>query len=350
MSDARRTTAPNGSHARRPAFEVPVIDIGRFATGTADERRAIASAVDRAAREIGFLQITGHGVPAPVLDGLQQAMDAFFAMPLAEKLRHRPASTATNRGYSPPLAERLSYSLGVASAADLFEAFNVGTPASRFPHLALASDAYAENLWPSADFERGVQAWFDHAAALARRLTRIFALALDLPENYFEPWEDHSIDVLRLNHYAMPAGLGRIEPDQLGMGAHTDYGIVTVLWADPVPGLQVQDDAKAWHDVLPAPGALLINLGDLLARWSNDRWRSTMHRVLPPIDADGRVQQRRSAAFFHDGNADAVVACLPGCAGTDGARHAPITIGEHIAAKLAGSRGLVLNDGDSAMP
>ena len=90
------------------------------------------------------------------------------------------------------------------------------------------------------------------------------------------------------------------------MGAHTDYGIVTLLWADPVPGLQILDGDGDWCDVQPAPGALLVNLGDLLARWTNDRWMSTMHRVVPPTDADGRLMRRRSAAFFHDGNADAL--------------------------------------------
>ena len=330
------------------AFAVPVIDIGGFASGDADTRRRIASAVGDAARTVGFLQVTGHGIPASVVDGLTGAIDAFFALPLEAKMGFRPADVAANRGYSGPLMERLSYSLGVTSAADLFEAFNVGTPASRFPHLphlATASDQYAENIWPDDDFRARVDAWFDHAGALARRLTRIFAVALDLPEDHFVACQDHSIDVLRLNNYRMPDAPVRLEQDQLGMGAHTDYGIVTVLWADPVvPGLQILDAAGGWHDVVPAPGALLVNLGDLMARWTNDQWISTMHRVLPPIDRDGRVVRRRSAAFFHDGNADAVVACLPGCAGTGAdVLYPPITVGDHIAAKLAGSRGLELN-------
>ena len=231
------------------------------------------------------------------------------------------------------------------SAADLFEAFNVGTPASRFPDLALPPGQYAENVWPDAAFRRAVDAWFGHAGALARRLTSIFAVALGLPDDFFVAYQDHSIDVLRLNHYVLPDGPVRLEDEQLGMGAHTDYGIVTVLWADRVtPGLQILDGDGAWHDVVPAPGALLVNLGDLLARWTNDRWISTMHRVLPPVDRDGRVVRRRSAAFFHDGNADAVVSCLPGCAATPAdALYPPIRVEDHIAAKLAGSRGLALN-------
>jgi isopenicillin N synthase-like dioxygenase len=176
-------------------------------------------------------------------------------------------------------------------------------------------------------------------------LTRIFELALGLPANYFAAYQDHSLDVLRLNHYAMPIGATRAAVDQMGMGAHTDYGIVTVLWADQVtPGLQILDPGGRWHDVVPVTGGLLVNLGDLLARWTNHRWLSTMHRVLPPIDARGRVTRRRSAAYFHDGNADAVIACLPSCQDADHLPlYEPVTVAEHLAAKLGGSRALKLN-------
>jgi isopenicillin N synthase-like dioxygenase len=326
-------------------LEVPVIDVGRFERGGPAERRDIAAAVDRAAREVGFMQIVGHGIPSSAVDDLGQAIDGFFGKPFDEKMSFRPPSPGINRGYSGPLSERLSYSLGVTSAADLFEAFNVGTPSSRFPHLALSPAHYPENIWPDEAFRVRVWTWFEHAGALARRVTSLFAAALALPADFFVPYQDHSLDVLRLNHYALPDGPVAVDDDQLGMGAHTDYGIVTVLWADAVmPGLQILDGEGRWHDVTPLPGALLINLGDMLARWTNDRWISTMHRVLPPIAPDGSVVRRRSAAFFHDGNADAIVACLPGCAATpDDMLYEPITVGDHIAAKLAGSRGLVLN-------
>jgi isopenicillin N synthase-like dioxygenase len=125
------------------------------------------------------------------------------------------------------------------------------------------------------------------------------------------------------------------------MGEHTDYGIVTVLWADQVAGLQVLGRDGGWHDVSPDDGALLINLGDLMARWTNERWMSTLHRVKPPI-VDGTIRRRRSAAFFHDGNIDAVIETLPTCRG-DGSPYPPITVGDHIRAKLAGSRAGVAN-------
>lgn len=175
-------------------------------------------------------------------------------------------------------------------------------------------------------------------------MTSVFNLALGLPDGFFTSFTDHSIDLLRLVNYTLPAGT-ELEPGQLGMGAHSDYGIVTVLWADPVPGLEILTRDGQWRSVLPAPGALLINLGDLLARWTNDRWLSTMHRVVPPTDDSGRSMRRRSAAFFHDGNADALISTIESCRAADGSSpYEDVTIADHLAQKLAGSRGLALND------
>jgi isopenicillin N synthase-like dioxygenase len=118
---------------------------------------------------------------------------------------------------------------------------------------------------------------------------------------------------------------------------------VTVLWADRVPGLQVLGGDGVWHDVQPAENALLVNLGDLTGRWTNDRWLSTLHRVKPPV-VDGTIRRRRSAAFFCDGDVDAVVTTLPQCVDADHPdRYGPVTVGEHLAAKLAGSRAGVRN-------
>ena len=325
-------------------LEVPVIDITPWRGGDASARADVAAAVDDAARTVGFLQITGHGVPDDVVDGLTAAMDGFFALPTDEKARY-VAPPEINRGYAPPRSERLSYSLGVASPEDLFEAFNVGTARSDHPGLDLDPGVYPENIWPElAGFRAAVDTWFVHARAVARTMVGIFAVALDLPEDHFEPFTDHGIEVLRMNHYDVPADI-ELLPEQQGMGAHTDYGIVTVLWADPVPGLEILDGAGRWHPVRPVEGALLVNLGDLLARWTNDRWISTMHRVVPPRDDAGRLIRRRSAAFFFDGNADGVVSTLPTCLDEAGRTAYPdVTVGEHLAQKLGGSRGLDLNE------
>lgn len=302
---------------------VPVIDLG-------DAPAAVARAVDDAARTVGFMQILGHGIPQSVLDAFTTALDEFFALDPETKNAYR-CPPELNRGYTAPRSEALANSLGLATAADLFEAFNVGVP--------------EPSIYPSEipEFEAAVSAYFAEAGRVARALVRVFGVALGLGAEYLTQFTDHSLEVLRLNNYRLPSPEVELEPDQLGMGAHTDFGIVTVLWADPVPGLEILTADGAWQPVVPEPGALLVNLGDALARWTNDQWLSTMHRVAPPR-IDGELVPRRSAAFFHDGNVDAVIAPLPGCVDAEHpARYAPISVGEHIAAKLAGSRGGYLN-------
>jgi isopenicillin N synthase-like dioxygenase len=327
-----------------PPFVVPVVDIAPYvAGGTAAERDRVARAVDDACSEVGFIQVLGHGIADRVIESMTGAMDSFFGLPLAAKNRYRVPG---NRGYNPPASESLSHSIGVESyGGDYFEGFNIGRPASTWPELDLPVEDYAENTWPTEleGFEAPTTAYFDEAGRVARTMVRIFADALGLASGFFDTFTDHSIDVLRMNHYALPEGTEVLDESAVGMGAHTDFGIVTVLWADQAPGLQVLGHDGIWHDIRPAPGALLINLGDLTARWTNERWLSTMHRVVPPV-VDGRVTRRRSVAFFHDGNVEAVVETLPSCV-PDGtaALYRPITIGENLAAKLAGSRAGVVN-------
>ena len=325
---------------------VPVIDITSFRMPYADAaaRDAVVRKVDAAARTVGFMQITGHGIPAVTLEEFTRATDAFFALDTETKNKYR-CPPGINRGYTPPKAESLANSLGLASAGDLFEAINVGSAAGDYPGLTLPPDVYAPNVYPREvpGFEAAVTGWFTAAGAVARTMVRIFGIALGASEDFFETFTDHSIDVLRMNNYRLPDAGVALEPGQLGMGAHTDYGIVTVLWADRVPGLEIFGADGGWHPVMPADGALLVNLGDAIARWTNDEWLSTMHRVAPPR-VGGALVPRRSAAYFHDGNIDAVIACLPSCVRADNpARYEPVTVGEHLAAKLAGSRGGQLN-------
>lgn len=338
-------------------FVVPAIDISPYvnagtgaANDTDSDRARVAREMDEACSTVGFVQILGHGIPPEVADGLGSAIDDFFGLPLDVKKAY-VSPPAINRGYTAPKSEQLSLSLGVESATrmnDFFEAFNIGATAADYPAAdpaVLSGDDYAANIWPDGipAFEERTRLWFAHAGQVARVLTRIFADALDLPTDFFSAFTDHSLDVLRMNNYALPPGEIALDGDLIGMGEHTDYGIVTVLWADQVRGLQVLAADGSWNDVSPLPGALLINLGDLTNRWTNERWKSTLHRVKPPI-VDGTIKRRRSAAFFHDGNIDAVISALPSCVDADHpALYAPVTVGEHIQAKLNGSRAGVLN-------
>jgi isopenicillin N synthase-like dioxygenase len=291
---------------------------------------------------VGFVQLVGHGISTGVIAAMLAQVDAFFALPLAQKLALVPPHPGINRGYAPRGSEALAYSLGVASAPDLFEAFNIGPDlvADDAWHRAAPHHFFAPNRWPDAlpAFRSALTAYFDAAAALALRLTDLFAPALGLEEDWFRPYVDRSTLTMRVNHYERAADEAEPAPGQMRMGAHTDYGVVTVLHADAVPGLQVMDAAGAFRDVLPEPGALLVNLGDMLAQWTNDRWRSTLHRVVPPPVAAGAVR-RRSVALFCDANYDARVECLPSCQGPGNPPlYPPVIAGEHLIAKILGPR------------
>jgi isopenicillin N synthase-like dioxygenase len=317
---------------------VPVIDISGWTSGRRDR---IAREVDDACRRVGFLQVAGHGVDPAVVSAMLAASDAIFELPAADKLA-LTAPPHINRGYAPVGSESLTYSLGVDAPPDLFEAFNLGpepVPADDPIYAGELEGVFAPNIWPPSlpAIRAALLEYFHAAGDLARRLISIFAVSLDLPDDHFVPCCDHATEMLRLNNYVRGPG-GAPLPGQQRMGAHTDYGIVTVLYGDRVPGLEIVGPDGEWHGVLPEEGMFLVNLGDVLARWTNDRWRSTVHRVVPPPSGDGPAR-RRSAAFFHDGNYDALVECLPTCVGAgETPRYPPVIAGEHLKAKLLSGR------------
>lgn len=319
--------------------EVPIIDL---AGPPAD----VARQIDAAASDVGFFQIVGHGIDLELVDAALGAMDRFFALPAEVKAATVPPSPDINRGFAPSQSEALGYSAGLETPPDLLEAFIVGPEHPDLDDPAVASQrdgVFAPNRWPvDADgpideVRAPLVAYFDAVGALARRLTELFARALDLPVDFFADKVDHSTETMRLNHYDRGLDDPDPLPDQGWLGAHTDYGIVTVLHADPVPGLELLTLDGRWEGVIAEPGAFIVNLGDLLAEWTNDRWRSTVHRVVPP--PVGGVARRRSIAFFLDGNHDALVECLPTCVSADDPpRYPPILAGDHLAAKVLAGR------------
>jgi isopenicillin N synthase-like dioxygenase len=325
---------------------VPTIDLAPWWHGDDAARAALAAAVDEACRVVGFLRITGHGVRPSLVDRMLAVTSEFFDRPQEEKRRFAPSRPEINRGYAGEGTESLSYSLGVAGRPDLFEAFNVGV--DRWPtgdpyYEDQRNGLFAPNIWPDhPTVMRDVWIeYFDAMQELSDWLMEIFALALGLPEGYFAQRCSRSPDVMRANHYERRPGAAAPQPGQMRMGAHSDYGACTVLLADPVPGLQIIGPDGAWHDVRPEPGTFLVNLGDLLAEWTNDRWRSTVHRVVPPpADLEGPAR-RRSIAFFHEVDHDVVVSCLPTCCTrANPPRYAPVTAGAHLQAKVLGPRTL----------
>ena len=329
------------------AFHVPTVDISAYVLNGSDADKAeVAKQLDAACREVGFVQVIGHGIPPETIEGLTQAIDDFFSQDLAEKMLTR-TPPGINRGYSPPKSESLSLSLGVVSASlmnDFFEAFNVGLTRADYPDLDLQEDDFQANVWPDVDgFQERVLAYFAEARRVATTLTEIFPDALGLPRGYFDDLTTPATATMRMNNYALPPGTVNLDGDLRGMGEHTDYDIVTVLWADQVKGLQVLGTDGSWNDVNPADGALLVNIADNMAGFTNDQWMSTLHRVKPPI-VDGQIERRRSVAYFHGGRPDAIVAPIAELlAAGEELLYEPITIADHRRAKLSGSRGGKLN-------
>ncbi len=311
---------------------IPVVDLGGFADGSRAQRVAIGTDIDSACREVGFFSVVGHGVDVEVIDELHRVALAFFDLPLAQRLAVAMPEPGYPYGYGALQAEALNRSLGGGAPPDLKETFNVG-PIDPPPRPLEEMDdpderaVYAPNLWPPAlpELRPAVEAYYRSMAGLSARLMEAFAVALDLRDDAFAGQIDRHASALRLAHYP---DIGAERPSgALRAGAHTDYGTLTLLWTDGVPGLQVEASDGAWVDVDPLDGGLIVNLGDLMQRWTNDRWRSTMHRVVP--SGSGR---RLSIPFFHNANWDARIECIV----ADGAppRHPPITAGRYLMEKF----------------
>lgn len=322
---------------------VPVIDISPYRHGDATARAALAAEVDRTCREIGFMVIGGHGVPPDLIESVEAVSRAFFDLDLEEKMRIvRPAPDVT-RGYMPFKAEVLVKSRGGDAPGDLNESLMIGpidVGDSDYFTSPAAGTHFAPNLWPAnpPHLRAAYEAYFLTMQSLAADLMRIFALALGLPERFFDASIDRHISRLRVRNY--PAPEVPPEPGQLRAGAHSDYGSLTILKTEDRPGgLQVQDRVGNWSDVPHMPGCFVVNIGDMMARWTNDRWVSTLHRVVNPPADKMAASRRQSLVFFHNPNYDAVVECLPGCAdASNPAKYAPTTSGGHLREKFVATQ------------
>lgn len=301
-------------------MNVPVINLDPFLQDTAAGKMAVAGEIARACTDIGFFVVVGHGISKSLIDETYDITRAFFDLPDAEK-RATPLNEF-GAGYSPLQGEVLAATLGQNAPADLKESLNIGQDKSH--NLIPGRPAQGRDLW---------YAYFDAMQTLAGNLLRAFALALQLDENFFADKIDHANSFLRLINY--PDQPSAPLQGQLRAGAHSDYGTLTILRAENAPGgLQVLTRSGEWLDVHIVPDSFVINIGDLMMRWTNDRWVSTIHRVANPQRDQALGSRRQSMVFFHNPNHDALIAPLPGCidAGHP-AKYAPITAGEHLAMK-----------------
>ena len=315
------------------AIEIPVIDIGGFASSGA-RQRAIAREVAAALEEIGFFSFIGHGIPTDLTEEVLAKFWDFFGLPQAAKVKYESPSGDLNRGYTRFGAEFQAGAKGVDTPPDLREGFAFGRfdlPDDSYFQTADAGFAYAPNVWPD-DIAGLTQTFKRYYAAIEKlnlELLRIFAIALDLDESFFlDKFDKHASIVRALNY---PDLTQAAAPDQLRCGAHTDFGSHTILLFNDAPGgLQVMTRGDRWIDVRPPHGGFVVNIGDLMMRWTNDRWLSNLHRVVNP-PADARTGTRRqSIAYFVHPNYDALIECLASCQRpSEPARHPAIRAGDH---------------------
>jgi len=319
---------------------VPVVDIGPYLAGSSVGKSQVAAAVDEACRNLGFLAISGHDIDPDLIESMLAISREYFARPVDEKMRQKMPPDRY-RGYTPLGAEILAASLDEVTPPDLKESFSIGptdVPNDGYHTVPAAGTFFAPNMWPEepASLREVWTAYYAAMEGLATDLMRIFALALGLPEDFFDNKVDKHITNFSVIHY--PDQATPPQPGQLRAGAHTDYGSLTILYQEAADGgLQVNTPDGSWRDVPAIPGTMVVNLGDLMAEWTNDRWRSTLHRVVNPPNAAGC--DRLSMPFFHQPNYDAVIECIPSCCSTDNPpRYGTTTSGAHVKAKIGKHR------------
>ena len=324
-------------------MSLPVVDISPFATGADFESpsaRRSAEFIDETCRRLGFLLVTGHGVHDSTKGRFLDAMREFFALPVDEKERIAIGNSAHHRGYVGMEAESLEGALGDGGdisgyrAGDLKETIDSGIEHGLdHPEVRAGTPLHGPNQLPDLPgFREAWQRYFDEITEASLRMQRGLALALGLAPGFFEELGGETMLHLRMLHYP-PSDRVTPAPGQLGCGTHTDYGTITLLADDGVGGLQVRDRSGEWINVVVPDGHLVVNLGDLMAIWTNDRYVSNPHRVVNPVGRD-----RYSIPLFVTPPFHARIECLPTCQSADDPpHHEPMVSGPYLLSRFDGT-------------
>ncbi|WP_238365856.1 isopenicillin N synthase family dioxygenase [Mesobacterium pallidum] len=304
---------------------LPIIDISGLASSNPMDRAIVGEQLGSACLAHGFFYCTGHGVPEGLIRAVIDETRALFDLAPEAKDAVDKAQSPANRGY-----EYLGgQTLQPGALPDRKEGYYIGEELpERDPRFGRFNQG--ANQWPSdlPGFRPTMIAYQAALGAVGATLMRGMALSLGLAEDAFKAFTEQPLTTLRLLHY--PPARAEV-PDEMGAGAHTDFGGLTILLQDNVGGLQVKDPDGGWIDAPPIPGAYVVNLGDMIARWTNDRYRSTLHRV---INRSGR--ERYSVPFFYTGNPDYEVTCVPTCLYSDEVpKYPPIRVEDHLKAMYA---------------
>lgn len=284
---------------------LPIVDIAGLLSDNPNQWQRVASDIRAACLDKGFMYVVGHGISRELQEAVIKQSAAFFGLPEETKLNVDMKLSSCNRGYEALRAQTLE----AGTPPDLKESYYIGRHlAPDHPAVVEGKFNHGPNQWPEElpDFQVVMERYYDELEALGARLMRGIALSLNLETSYFDEFCTDPQCGLRLVHY--PPQPESADPVEKGCGAHTDWGGITMLLQDSVGGLQVWDDGLGWIHAIPLEGAYIVNLGDMIARWTNDEYQSTRHRV---VNATGK--ERYSVPFFYSGNPDYEVSCLRVC-------------------------------------
>ncbi|KAI9064603.1 2OG-Fe-II oxygenase [Trametes sanguinea] len=305
--------------------EIPIINLEAARAGST-ARRQLADEIRDACINVGFFYVKNHCIPEEVIANAVAAAKRFFALPQPAKDALDIHKTANFKGYTALLGENTN----PENRGDLHEGFDIGwedfTGETRADDGAMSG----ENVWPEGlpGFREAVLAYYHAAVSLGKTLFPLFALALDLPENFFEDKTTKPAAIMRLLYY--PPQTGDVDDRVEGIGAHTEYECFTILWQDDVPALQVLNNDGKWIDAVPIPGTLVVNLGDQFARWTNDVFKSTVHRA---VNRSG--VERYSIPLFFGSDYDVKLEALPSCVSEDcPPKYEVVTAGEYVKSRL----------------
>jgi len=300
---------------------IPLIDFGKFLHGTPHERDETARAILLGFQTAGFLYLKNYDIDLPVIDNAFATSADFFKRSQEEKDTLAWTTAEANRGYVAHGREKVStlekeeVEALKAQVPDLKESFEIGRE---------GEEGYPNN-WPTSDekakeFKSVMIDFHDRCKGLHVEVMRAIAVGMGLDETFFDSYTDEGDNTLRLLHYpSVPKAVFKANELQVRAGEHTDYGSITLLFQDNAGGLQVKSPDGTFVDATPIPGTVVVNAGDMLARWSNDTIKSTLHRVVEPVRSGVVGEQypaRYSMAYFCNPNFKCYIEAIPGTYGT----------------------------------